>query len=131
MSRKKTLFAKAMHYSLIVTDGPKIRLVDGPRICSGRVEVYYNGQWGTVCDDGWDIKDAAVVCREMGCGTVINAPHKAYFGQGSGPILLVSVSCSGNESSITACSYDGFGKHNCDHDDDAGVTCSGTENVFR
>ncbi|XP_036445313.1 deleted in malignant brain tumors 1 protein-like [Colossoma macropomum] len=102
-----------------------IRLVTGGSRCSGRVEVYHNGQWGTVCDDNWDINDAAVVCRQMGCGPAVSAPHSAHFGQGSDPILLDDVGCSGSERSITSCSHNGFGTHNCGHNEDAGVVCSG------
>ncbi|XP_037400460.1 uncharacterized protein LOC108412143 isoform X3 [Pygocentrus nattereri] len=102
-----------------------VRLVNGFDACSGRVEVYYNGQWGTVCDNNWDINDAAVVCREMRCGRAVSAPHSAHFGQGSDPILLDNVGCSGSESTLKSCSHRGFGTHSCNHGKDAGVICSG------
>ncbi|XP_052410566.1 deleted in malignant brain tumors 1 protein-like [Carassius gibelio] len=104
-----------------VTTG--IRLVNGSS-CSGRVEVLHNGTWGTVCDDGWDLTDAAVVCREMGCGDVIEAKSDAYFGQGSGQIWLDNVNCTGTESSLKNCRANEWGKHNCEHHEDAGVICS-------
>ncbi|XP_072549146.1 uncharacterized protein [Salminus brasiliensis] len=107
-----------------MTDATNIRLVNSNGVCFGRVEIYYNSQWGTVCDDDWDMNDAAVVCRQMGCGTAVSAPQSAHFGQGSGPILLDNVGCSGSESSLTGCSHAGFGKHNCGHGEDAGVVCS-------
>ena len=64
-----------------------LRLVGGSQTWKGRVEVYYNSQWGTVCDDGWDVDDAAVVCRQMGYITVAaEGLTSAHFGEGSGPI---------------------------------------------
>lgn len=102
-----------------------VRLVHGNSICSGRVEVLHVGQWGTVSDDGWNLTDAAVVCRELGCGDAIEAKGGAYFGQGSGPVWMDSVDCVGNESSLIQCNIDHWQHYNLDHLHDAGVICSG------
>ncbi|XP_051974979.1 deleted in malignant brain tumors 1 protein-like [Xyrauchen texanus] len=107
-----------------------LQLVKGQNACSGRVEVLYNGQWGTVCDNGWDLSDAAVVCREMGCGSVIEAKTGSYFGQGSGSIWMTDVKCVGNESTLSSCQSNKWSMYGCDHSKDAGVICQLTS-IFR
>uniref|UniRef100_A0A8C7Y583 SRCR domain-containing protein n=1 Tax=Oryzias sinensis TaxID=183150 RepID=A0A8C7Y583_9TELE len=85
-------------------------------------EVYHKGSWGTVCDNDWDLNDAIVVCRQLSCGTALQAPGSAHFGQGSDPIWLDNVACSGSENSLTECGHRGYEKHNCGHSEDAGAT---------
>ena len=88
------------------------------------MEVYHNGEWGTVCDDGWDLNDAQVTCSELDLGPVITARHNASYGQGSGQIWLGSLKCDGTERSIRRCSHRGWRMKNCNHSNDAGVQCS-------
>ncbi|KAM4726831.1 scavenger receptor cysteine-rich domain-containing group B protein isoform 1-T4 [Anableps anableps] len=101
-----------------------LRLVDGQHQCEGRVEMYLNSGWGTVCDDAWNLSDAQVVCRLVGCGEAIRAWGEAHFGPGTGTILLNNLKCSGTEASLQQCSHIAWNVHNCDHSEDAGVTCS-------
>ncbi|KAI4872555.1 hypothetical protein NFI96_018839, partial [Prochilodus magdalenae] len=113
--------------SPVFTDS--VRLVDGGSRCAGRVEVLHRGQWGTVCDDYWDMTAAAVVCRELGCGEAVDVLSKAHFGPGSGPIWMDDVYCNGSETTLKNCISAGWDEHNCDHSKDAGVICAGVRLV--
>ena len=101
-----------------------VRLVNSTNsLSSGRVEVFYNGTWGTICVDSWDLQDAEVVCRQLGYNGASSAPVDALFRKGTGPIWLDDVHCEGNETSITQCSHRGWGVHNCGRGKNAGVVC--------
>ncbi|XP_022104794.1 fibropellin-1-like isoform X3 [Acanthaster planci] len=101
-----------------------IRLVNGPLPNEGRVEVYYSGAWGTVCDDGWDINDGQVACRQLGYPSAARVWSSATHGQGTGAIHLDDLACSGSEASLGACSHSGWGNENCGHHEDASVKCN-------
>ena len=114
-----------------VTDNPiepvegDIRLVGGNSELEGRVELLLNGQWGTVCDDDWDARDAQVVCRQAGhSDSGAQAFIRARFGEGTGPIWLDQVQCSGTEDRLSQCSSRPVGQHDCLHIEDASVRCT-------
>lgn len=89
------------------------------------MEVYYKGAWGTVCGNNWDIKDAQVVCQQLGCGDAVEALSWPKFGSGSGEIVLSDVQCKGDEFFLWDCKNPGWEVHNCDHQQDATVLCTG------
>ena len=106
-----------------------LRLVDGGTENVGRVEVYYSGSWGTLCDDSWHFQDANVVCRQLGFESAQKLVYRAGFGEGTGPIWIDQISCRGNEASILECRHNGWGIHDCVHQEDAGVHCKRKEPV--
>uniref|UniRef100_A0A4W6E1B8 Macrophage receptor with collagenous structure n=1 Tax=Lates calcarifer TaxID=8187 RepID=A0A4W6E1B8_LATCA len=95
-----------------------VRLVPGKS--RGRVEVRYNGVWGTVCDDSFDTVDGKVICKMLGFQSAI-ATFTAS--PGSGKIWLDELRCLGTESDIFNCPHSGVGVNNCQHNEDAGVHC--------
>uniref|UniRef100_H3D099 Lysyl oxidase homolog n=1 Tax=Tetraodon nigroviridis TaxID=99883 RepID=H3D099_TETNG len=105
-----------------VEQQPLVRLRGGAMIGEGRVEVLKNGEWGTVCDDNWNVNAATVVCRELGFGSAKEALTDARLGQGIGPVHMNEVQCSGFEKSLTECRFnrDALG---CSHEEDAAVKC--------
>ena len=85
------------------------------------MEIKYQGSWGTICDDRFDINDAIVVCKQIGFTTAISFYTSPF--EGSGNIWLDEVRCSGSEPFINACSHAGWGIHDCSHSEDIAVTC--------
>ena len=90
---------------------PGIRLVDGTSYSNGRLEIMWNGQWGTICGGYyWDHRDTKVACRQLG----FLGAKKYYFYPGSGgPIWIGRVRCKGNEESLWQCGYRGVGQTGC------------------
>ncbi|XP_049322935.1 scavenger receptor cysteine-rich type 1 protein M130-like [Astyanax mexicanus] len=99
-----------------------IRLRGGEEICSGRLEVYHNAEWGSICADLWDIRDAQVVCRQLGCGPALSANRRAVDGSGGGTIWMNRVKCRGNEIHLWDCPHSLKIHTGCSHS--AGVTCA-------
>ena len=101
-----------------------LRLTGGTSRLEGKVEVLYQGIWGTICDDGWDDIDATVVCRELGFLNGTATGHSQFVAD-SIPVWLHQVSCFGNESKLSHCMHSGTGNTgNCSHGEDAGVHCN-------
>ena len=106
----------------------EVRLKDGAHRCEGRVEVKYQGEWGTMNDHSWSLEEAAMVCRQLECGAAINDSRRTHFGPGIGPIWFHYTYCNGQESVITACTYPvlkDYRPEGLSHDGDAGILCSG------
>jgi deleted-in-malignant-brain-tumors protein 1 len=115
----------AIHYIIIIIFkilGVRLNNNGSERANEGRVEVYFNDTWGTVCDDAWDLNDARVVCRQLGFQDAEAALEDNEFGPGTGPIWLDEVACGGCESSLFS-----LGIENCNHSEDAGVRCTNAE----
>nr|XP_054772349.1 deleted in malignant brain tumors 1 protein-like [Lytechinus pictus] len=89
----------------------------------GRVEILYDGAWGTVCDSHWDVSDATVVCRMLDFDGALEATHSANFDKGSGDSILDGVRCRGSEEHLADCMHGGFGSNVCSHEKDAGAIC--------
>ena len=112
------------YFTFAALSNGALRLVDtGSTQFGGRLEVYYNSEWGTVCDDGWEHPDAAVACRQMGFGGVTDS-HSSLFSDGasSQSTWLDEVACSGLESRLIDCNHAGIGSGYCFND--VGIVCT-------
>ena len=93
----------------------------------GRVEVNHNGTWGTVCSYGWNIRNARVVCRQLGFKDAIASYQKNLPNYGKGQIWNDNYWCTGNESSLFSCPHGKEGGYKyCTHNFDVGVQCEVT-----
>ena len=98
-----------------------LRLADGSAPGEGRLEIWRNSQWGTVCDDQWDSRDAAVVSRQLGHYSCRQSGSDSSRPAGTGPIWLDDLRCTGEETRLDQCPHNAH--HNCSHDEDVWVTC--------
>lgn len=102
---------------------PMVRLRGGASVGEGRVEVLKNNEWGTICDDRWNLVSASVVCRELGFGSAKEALVGAQLGQGMGHIHMSEIQCNGFEKSIIDCKFNAQST-GCNHEEDAAVRCN-------
>ncbi|NWS42408.1 LOX3B oxidase, partial [Probosciger aterrimus] len=103
---------------------PRIRLKGGAKVGEGRVEVLKGSEWGTICDDRWNLLSASVVCRELGFGSAKEALTGARMGQGTGPIHMNEVQCLGTEKSLWSCPFKNITQEDCKHTEDVAVHCN-------
>eukprot|EP00057_Strongylocentrotus_purpuratus_P018205 XP_011672679.1 PREDICTED: scavenger receptor cysteine-rich domain superfamily protein [Strongylocentrotus purpuratus] len=130
-----------LHYSLIVgtcfvshyavaqnnTVGQapwSVRLMGGIYESEGRVEVFYDNQWGSICDSLWSIEDASVVCRQLNYSGADLALVAGQYGEGQDVVLFSNMECNGMESNLSTCKYDLVDVTHCDHSRDAGAVCT-------
>ncbi|XP_074904509.1 scavenger receptor cysteine-rich domain-containing protein SCART1-like isoform X2 [Buteo buteo] len=109
--------------AVVCSGSRRVRLADGPGRCAGRAEVYIDGTWRGVCREAWGMSDAAVVCRQLGCGTALPATGSARFGPGTGPLWPGTGGCAGTEASLWDCPASA--RHGCRRDGGAAAAvCS-------
>lgn len=100
-----------------------VRLVGGSAPHQGRVEIFYDGIWGTICHDYWELPEANVVCRQLGLDGAVLALRSAAYGAGKGVIWMDDVNCTGSETAISKCKHRGWRVTDCIHSKDASVIC--------
>ncbi|XP_078786261.1 antigen WC1.1-like [Oryzias latipes] len=126
-SGNKPSDADCMYVSLSVCDASgstdSVRLENGSSRCSGRLEVKSNNWWSSVCEDDFDLLDAEVVCRELGCGAP-SVLQGALYGEAEAPILSREFLCKGHESSLLDCNHPRL-ERSSSSDKVVDLTCSG------
>uniref|UniRef100_A0A8C5R9F7 SRCR domain-containing protein n=1 Tax=Leptobrachium leishanense TaxID=445787 RepID=A0A8C5R9F7_9ANUR len=128
-SYKDIIYLSSIYFACSPAESRQLRLAAGPGQCAGRVEVYQQGEWGTVCVDHWDQKEAEVVCRQLGCGHAVSATTLVRHGRESGKIWLNDLKCKGSESTLWECNSSARGQHDCGRKE-AGVIFSKTGTFY-
>ena len=103
-----------------------VRLVGSDDPMAGRVEIFVNNQWGTLCDDFLDFEVANIICLQLSYTYAMMAYPMAYFGEGTGPTFGFD-SCPVNASTIQECTKI-EDKKDCYHFEDSGVVCNNARN---
>ncbi|XP_028429572.1 scavenger receptor cysteine-rich type 1 protein M160 isoform X2 [Perca flavescens] len=112
------------HSNLEINCSDSVRLVNGTSLCSGRLEVkstQSNQSWSSVCEDDFDLQDAEVVCRELGCGAP-SVLQGALYGDMEASVWTKEFQCRGHESALLDC--DSSDRHTCSSGKAVGLTCS-------
>ena len=115
------------YHFLLYTAIYPVRLSDGTDAASGRVELFLNDRWGTVCDNNFDNLDGQVVCRQLNQGSISRIANPGQYPAGTNdqPIWLDEVQCTGDERWLSACPHPGYGSNDCLHEEDVAIECTG------
>ena len=122
------------HHTMLSTKGNlcilshpvAVRLVGGSSEAEGRVEVYINGEWGTVCGWSWDPLDSKVICQMLdynGANRTYSDTSQHNFGEGTGQSWLRDLRCTGSEANLLQCPQGDVGS-GCHNFFDVGVVCT-------
>ena len=132
-SKSITIITYSQMFFSVSPGNPGSLRLQGPLSANGtgRVEVLHNGQWGTICNDGWDMEDARVACRQLGYPDAVRLLSWYNVSSGSRRIWLGEVVCTGKEKDINGCAHPGWENHNCLHFDNAGVECNTTGKMLK
>ncbi|NXM29104.1 C163A protein, partial [Oxyruncus cristatus] len=115
----------AGHATIVCSPYTGFRLGNSSSGCAGRVEAAVRGTWGSVCATDWDLPDADVLCRHLGCGRAVSVPPGGSFGSGDGPLRPDAFGCSGSERHPGGCPVAVLGEPPCAPGNAAAVNCSG------
>ena len=106
--------------------------MNGSSVSDGTLQVFYQGEWGYVCDSGFGLEETQVVCRQLGFQGAIRPLSGSPFTPGSGMIVLSSLRCEGNESTLAECSHKTWGGVGCSYSNHiAGVECTAPAHPIR
>ncbi|CAI5692511.1 unnamed protein product [Oreochromis niloticus] len=122
-SNKISSFMLASTHVLDLTCSDSVRLLNGSSLCSGRLQVKSNQRWSSVCEDDFDLQDAEVVCRELGCGPP-SLLQGALYGEVEAPVWSREFQCGGHESALLDCGSSGSARSSCSPGKAVGLTCS-------
>ena len=94
--------------------------------CSGRLQVFYNGTWGSVCSNSMTTETVSLVCKELGCGNEGSLETISNDAKLSGTAWLDHVECGKSNSSFWQCPSAPWHPQSCDDlREEAHITCNG------
>ncbi|XP_076317546.1 lysyl oxidase homolog 2-like [Tachypleus tridentatus] len=112
-----------LHRSTREIPESSIRLVGGRTANQGNVEIYHFGEWGSICDDEWDQREADIVCRQLGYPSAQRPTTDSLYGHARPTIWMDNLFCFGHEKRLDECPFDGWGLTDCNSKEAAGVVC--------
>ncbi|CAN9504628.1 unnamed protein product [Ophioblennius macclurei] len=130
---KDCLASRHSYYHVELTCSNSVRLLNGSSLCSGRLQVRTNPSdqtWSSVCEADLHLKDAEVVCRELGCGAP-SVLQGALYGDVQTSRWSPEFQCGGHETALLDCRRSGTARSSCSSGQAAGLTCSEPENQMR